>query len=167
MVDYDSYFQYGRADGRIGALEPGNSGPGCGCSDCQDNDGLMTKYRTRFDSPSSVNAKEWEEEQYLICPPRVLGYILQEKQWAQLQVTSLSEISNDTTQASALDQRLKLADDVEPRNQSTQRKKNQRGTYSPILPKTNVTRAYLSVRYQHKSAASRPCQKPHIHHGQK
>lgn len=132
MVDYDSYFQYGQADGRIGALEPGNSGPGCGCSDCQANEGLMRKYRTRFDSQRSVRATEWEEEQYLICPPRVLGYILQEKQWAQLQVSSLSEILNDSTQASILDQRLKLADDASPSSQSRLRNKNKRGRPQPL-----------------------------------
>ncbi|KAL1854934.1 hypothetical protein Daus18300_011254 [Diaporthe australafricana] len=118
MVDYDSYFQYGQTEGRNGALEPGNSGSGCGCSDCQANEGLKKNYRTRFDLQSSVKAKEWEEEQYMLCPPRVLGYILQEKQWAQLQVTSLSEISNETTEESALNQRLKLADDLTPDNSS-------------------------------------------------
>lgn len=165
MVDYDSYFQYGQADGRNGALQPANSGPGCQCSDCQANEGLMKNYRTRFDTQASVKAKEWEDEQYLICPPRVLGYILQEKQWAQLQVTSLSEIPETTPQETALNQRLKLADDilVSPQIQSNRRKKNARGTHSPVLSKTYMIFAYRQSRHHYESIAARPGQKPYIY----
>lgn len=165
MVDYESYFQYGPADGRNGPLQPANSGTGCACSDCEANEGLMKKYRARFDTQSSVKAKEWEEEQYLICPPRVLGYILQEKQWAQLQVTSLSEIPKTTPQESALNQRIKLADDdlTSPDMQSRLRKKNARGTHCPVLMKTDMIAAYCQVRHQHESVASRPGQKPYIY----
>ena len=51
---------------------------------------------------------EWEDEQYLLCPPRVLGYILQDKQWAQLQVTHLKDIPHNDTE-DAWSSRLKLA----------------------------------------------------------
>ena len=112
MVDYDSYFQYGPADGRNGALEPGNIGAGCSCSDCQNNDGLVKRYRTWIDEPKHSQAREWEPEQYLLCPPRVLGYILQDKRWAQLQVTCLERIPPLTQQDEVeLFKQLQLADD--------------------------------------------------------
>ncbi|RTE84375.1 hypothetical protein BHE90_001007 [Fusarium euwallaceae] len=112
MVDYESYFQYGGADGRNGPLKSSGVGVGCACSDCTANKGLAARYRTHFDDPEVANKKEWEDEQYLICPPRVLGYILQEKQWAQLQVTSLKRPADEGNE-SAWFSRLKLADDIE------------------------------------------------------
>ena len=46
----------------------------------------------------------------MLCPPRVLGYILGEKQWAQLQVTSVKEIPSKDPK-DAWNTRLQLADD--------------------------------------------------------
>lgn len=108
MVDYESYFQYGRTTSRNGYLEAERTDPGCACSDCLDNEELRAKYRTHFDSPSRTKA--WEDEQYLICPPRVLGYILEEKQWAQLQVSSLHDLTKFDSD-DAWRSRLKLADE--------------------------------------------------------
>ncbi len=113
MVDYESYFQYGGTDGRNGDLKPGGMDMGCACSDCLTNKGLADRYRTRFDNAKFAHAKEWEDEQYLICPPRVLGYILQEKQWAQLQVSLLRLLPEEDNEF-AWNSRLKLADDVDP-----------------------------------------------------
>ncbi|KFA54443.1 hypothetical protein S40293_10081, partial [Stachybotrys chartarum IBT 40293] len=110
MVDYASYFQYGPADGRNGALEPNNGDRACNCSDCAANEGLMQDYRTRFDKQGHL--KSWEDEQYLICPPRVLGYILLEKRWAQLQVTKLSPIREEEPE-NAWKSRLKLKNEKE------------------------------------------------------
>jgi hypothetical protein len=109
MVDYESYFEYGGANVRNGSLIAVDSEE-CLCSDCQQNSGLCAMYRTRFDQVKSVRQKEWEDEQYLICPPRVLGYILKDKQWAQLQVTLLSPLSQYDDDE--LLSRLKLADDT-------------------------------------------------------
>ncbi|KAJ2982968.1 hypothetical protein NUW58_g6334 [Xylaria curta] len=68
MVDYESFYQYGSTDGRNGSLSRSDSGVECGCSDCQSNLALTERYRTRFDRlPKN---KEWEDEQYLMCPPR-------------------------------------------------------------------------------------------------
>ncbi|KAI0965835.1 hypothetical protein F4678DRAFT_451394 [Xylaria arbuscula] len=106
MVDYASFYQYGSPDGRNGPLSRSDSGLECGCSDCQSNSGLTTRYRTRFDRLPKND--KWEEEQYLICPPRVLGYVLAEKQWAQLQVSYLKEIVFHDDQ-DAWNSRLKLA----------------------------------------------------------
>ena len=106
MVDYESYFEYGGAAVRNGFLI-GIHSEECLCSDCQQNSGLCARYRTHFDKSTQ---KEWEEERYLICPPRVLGYILKDKEWAQLQVTLLSPLSQ--CDDDELLSRLKLADDA-------------------------------------------------------
>jgi hypothetical protein len=125
MVDYASYFQYGQADGRNGALESANSGPGCACSDCQNNPGLIQRCRSWMDLVENIQRKEWDPEQYLLCPPRVLGYILKEKHWAQLQVTKLEAIKPSTENSiEALFSKLHLADDPEPG-----RRKGKRGEF--------------------------------------
>ncbi|KAI1147740.1 hypothetical protein F4825DRAFT_129632 [Nemania diffusa] len=108
MVDYASFYQYGSPDGRNGPLMRSESGLECGCADCQGNDGLTERYRTRFDRMPKND--EWEDEQYLICPPRVLRYILREKKWAQLQVTHLTEIAQREDK-DAWNSRLKLAEE--------------------------------------------------------
>ncbi|KAF2973235.1 hypothetical protein GQX73_g380 [Xylaria multiplex] len=108
MVDYGSFYQYGSTNGRNGSLSQEKTSLECGCSDCQDNEGLAKRYRTHFDKkPGNQN---WEDEQYLLCPPRVLGYILGKKEWAQLQVTHLKEIPEVDSQNAWLS-RLKLADE--------------------------------------------------------
>lgn len=108
MVDYDSYFKYGPAEGRNGALECPNLDPPCTCSDCQTNDALIERTLAWLDEPKFSQRKIWKEEQYLLCPPRVLGYILEEKRWAQLQVTHL-ETKKEADRFPS--ERLRLADD--------------------------------------------------------
>ncbi|RBR11911.1 uncharacterized protein FIESC28_08796 [Fusarium coffeatum] len=120
MVDYESYFEYGGANVRNGPLTAVDSEE-CLCFDCQQNTGLCARYRTHFDQARFVLQKEWEEEQYLICPPRVLGYILKDKQWAQLQVTLLSPLSQYDDDE--LLSRLKLADD--PTDTSSKKEKDE------------------------------------------
>ena len=108
MVDHQSYFQYGPSAARNGALEPSMVEWTCTCTDCQGNKGLSERYRTRFDTIRTP--KLWEDEKYLLCPPRVLGYILEDKQWAQLQVTQVTQIPPDDP-ANAWNSRLQLAED--------------------------------------------------------
>lgn len=52
---------------------------------------------------------EWEDEQYLLCPPRVLGYVLKSKQWAQLALSSLKPLPSE--EGNGAWDKLKLADD--------------------------------------------------------
>ena len=89
MADFESYFRYGPSVARVGSLRPNDDSAECECLECRGNEKLKAMYRSRFDK--KANQKDWEEEQYLLCPPRVLGYILHDKQWAQLQVTSLKK----------------------------------------------------------------------------
>ncbi|KAI1359172.1 P-loop containing nucleoside triphosphate hydrolase protein [Xylaria arbuscula] len=112
MVDFVSFYKYGSnnasSNGRNGPLLRSESRLECGCSDCQANEALANAYRTRFDS--APKNQVWEEEQYLLCPPRVLGYVLTEKQWAQLQVSCLKEVPRADGQNN-WHTRMKLADE--------------------------------------------------------
>ncbi|RYP63750.1 hypothetical protein DL769_006877 [Monosporascus sp. CRB-8-3] len=98
------------------------------------------RYRTRFDDPKVAQAKNWESEQYLICPPRVLGYILQEKQWAQLQVSKLESLAAEDDN-SAWNSRLKLADDVN-RDKKRKGKKDNNSTKALLL---DLVRSHTST----------------------
>lgn len=91
MVDFDSYFRYGPASARVGSLVSDNDYDECRCRDCEGNTGLRAKYRSKFDD-HECQGGDWDDEQYMLCPPRVLGYVLRDKQWAQLEVTSLKDI---------------------------------------------------------------------------
>jgi hypothetical protein len=53
--------------------------------------------------------KRMTDEQYMMCPPRVLGYALKQKKWAQLLVDKLSP-PNDAD-ASTFQERLQLDDE--------------------------------------------------------
>ena len=108
MVDFESYFRYVPSLARVGSLIQENGYPQCRCNDCRENERLQKGYRTRFDDEKCQEGK-WEDEQYMLCPPRVLGYVLRDKQWAQLQVSLLQSIPNKDPHDS-WSTRLKLAD---------------------------------------------------------
>jgi len=108
MVDFESYFRYGPVSARLGALLPNDDNEECRCVDCRENLKLRKKYRSEFDE-KSAQCGDWDDEQYMLCPPRVLGYILSEKQWAQLDVESLTTIPKDD-RSNSWASRLKLAD---------------------------------------------------------
>lgn len=110
MVDFESYFRYGPAIASMGFVQPAECFV-CNCQDCQDNKDRAELFRTRFDARGRQN-DDWENEQYLLCPPRVLGYFLRDKQWVQLQVTLLKKIPKKDPNDS-WSTRLKLADGEE------------------------------------------------------
>ncbi|KAI5460478.1 hypothetical protein BGZ63DRAFT_464601 [Mariannaea sp. PMI_226] len=136
MVDYESYFQYGGADGRNGPLRSSGVAISCACSDCKANSGLAAQYRTHFDVPEVANKEEWEDEQFLVCPPRVLGYILKEKQWAQLQVRSLRRPTDEGTDGAWYSQ-LKLADDFENSRPKRGKERSDNSTKKLLLDLVN------------------------------
>ena len=84
--------EYGPRDVDIGSLEYTGHRE-CQCEDCRENKGLKELYRTIYDD--NWKEEQWENGQYLLCPPRVLGYILKDKQWAQLQVDKVDIIRDD------------------------------------------------------------------------
>lgn len=123
MVDHLSYFQYGPSIARNGLLEPSLLDWDCKCTDCKENEGLAGNYRTSFDEKRMTETTtHWDDEQYMLCPPRVLGYVLRDKQWAQLQVTFLRPIPLEDDK-NAWNDRLRLADDstrgFNPKDMST------------------------------------------------
>lgn len=105
MVDYESYFRYGPSCVRVGSLSAQSEQDECLCEDCQKKKAL----RAKFDD-EEYQKGEWDNEQYVLCPPRVLGYILRDKQWAQLQVDNLSLIPENDDKNS-WSTRLQLADE--------------------------------------------------------
>ena len=111
MVDFESWFRYGPAVAKVGLLVP-NVDNECGCLECQKDNAIRTMYRIEFDEDKCQ--KDWVKEQYLLCPPRVLGYVLGDKQWAQLRVTSLRDIPKENPDYSW--DRVKLADGKETKD---------------------------------------------------
>lgn len=110
MVDYKSYFQYGPPVAKNGSLDRSFDYIECECNDCMQNEKLANKYKVWFDTKEAQNKREWEAEQYMLCPPRVLGYILRDKQWAQLQVDLIQPIPANTSE-NPWNSRLMLNDD--------------------------------------------------------
>jgi hypothetical protein len=108
MVDFGSYYQYGDPDSQIGEIVVADDSAECTCEDCKGNAGLQALYRTKYDGMKGSKKEIWTEEQTMLCPPRVLGYVLKDKQWAQLDVESLVEIQDDKSD-DAFANKLQLA----------------------------------------------------------
>lgn len=106
MVDFESYFNFGPKSATLGDRIVYPDSRECQCLDCQGNTVWDSVYRNRFDK--DAHQAEWEEEQFMLCPPRVLAYILSDKQWAQLMVTGLRDIPKKGDDRSW--DRVKLAD---------------------------------------------------------
>jgi len=68
----------------------------CDCIKCQMNKGLKARLKTIYDDFGKDEYGRWREfidnTQYMICPPRVRGYALNKKIWAQLKVDNLEVI---------------------------------------------------------------------------
>ncbi|XXG94193.1 hypothetical protein Hte_000446 [Hypoxylon texense] len=114
MVDFESYYKYGPGHGYIGNIWMGESADECGCNHCSNNKTLGHVYCRRYDNAKGVKINEatgeeeeeqWEDLQLMLCPPRVLGYILSDRKWAQLEVDKLEKTNEDK---SAFDKRLHL-----------------------------------------------------------
>ncbi|KAL8692665.1 MAG: hypothetical protein Q9218_002365 [Villophora microphyllina] len=109
MVDFESYYRYGPLVATVGSLDLITESQECMCRECQNVSAWHNVKRARFDE--DAHQEDWEEEQFMLCPPRVLGYIFSDKQWAQLQVTLLRDIPKHGVADSW--NRVKLADGEE------------------------------------------------------
>ena len=69
----------------------------CTCEICFENEALMETTRCRYDGVDKT--QEFTEEQYLICPPRVLGYLMVRKTWAQLLVEDVRDLEKNNGDA--------------------------------------------------------------------
>lgn len=94
MVDFESYLQHAPdvkdKHGPMGEIEFSQSENECHCGSCQENQLLIENQRKKYDN---WNPKvPFTDEQYLICPPRVLGYHLESRTWLELDVEKLITI---------------------------------------------------------------------------
>ena len=106
MVDAKSYFQYSSDIAPLGKEVPSDDG-GCECEACQQNTSLADLYKFHYDKATGY--EEWEPLQLQLCPPRILGYLLKDKQWAQLKIDGIKEILRNPVKA-AHPSELHLAD---------------------------------------------------------
>ncbi|XDG07550.1 hypothetical protein ABKA04_007165 [Annulohypoxylon sp. FPYF3050] len=86
VVDFKSYFQYQSPSAAIlGDLCRGTKYE-CSCSECKNK--FEDLYRYSWDK-REPKKELFKDEHYMLFPPRVLGYSLDQKQWVQVQVNSL------------------------------------------------------------------------------
>lgn len=89
MVDFESYYKYGPSTGNIGDRPlSDDNGEICECQECM-TDTRSKLYRRDYDGKKGHPDEKWTDEQLILCPPRVLGYVLREKKWAQLDVNKI------------------------------------------------------------------------------
>jgi len=94
MVDFLSYKRYGPGLFEMGTLVPAESDLDCRCKQCLNNEALKKTTRSQYDDEEMI-CGDWDTEQYMLCPPRVAGYVLRDKQWAQLQVRHIKDAESD------------------------------------------------------------------------
>lgn len=82
MVDFASYYQYGLSVAQIGSTIITDENYNCQCPDCSSNEALRERFRPHYDGMKGGKDEKWDNLQLMLCPPRVLGYNLKDKQWA-------------------------------------------------------------------------------------
>ncbi|KAF2729801.1 P-loop containing nucleoside triphosphate hydrolase protein [Polyplosphaeria fusca] len=100
MVDFESYIQHAPNSGPrppMGDILYPPYNDECRCSSCTGNVALRISQRRQFDNYTAKIA--FEDEQYLICPPRVLGYHLEARTWLELRVDQIQVISQPVSDA--------------------------------------------------------------------
>lgn len=95
VVDFLSYRQHGPSFveyAPIGELVFSEDGDDtCTCGTCSSNEKLKHSQKMHYDRAKATD--EWEGTQFLICPPRVLGYHLKGKKWVELDVDKVADIA--------------------------------------------------------------------------
>jgi len=111
MVDFVSYLQHApntNTYAPMGDIQFSDKDDECNCGSCTSNKPLQQNQRRHFDKCDGK--KEFEhEEQYLLCPPRVLGYHLKSRTWLELNIDEI-EVLEETTSDKAF-QGLQLDQD--------------------------------------------------------
>ncbi|MCJ1244500.1 hypothetical protein MMC30_001698 [Trapelia coarctata] len=105
MIDFLSYFQYADKIGRLGDLKSSGEDNECGCPSCRSNKVLSNLLK--FDYDGATGDEEFEPLQLMMCPPRVLGYVIERKMWAQLRVEDVKPVEN-VNGPDTFDEKLKL-----------------------------------------------------------
>lgn len=81
----------------MGALEETNAWDECNCTSCLGNEALRKTLRVEYDGAKENS--DFSDEQFLICPPRVLGYAMRQKTWCQLLVSEIKAVKHDKEDA--------------------------------------------------------------------
>ncbi|KAL8647692.1 MAG: hypothetical protein Q9210_005401 [Variospora velana] len=97
IIDFLSYNQYVQGGVRMGSKQPIEPWPVCECPACDENEAL--KKTTRIGYDGFKGTQEFSEEQFLLCPPRVLGFFMLNKTWAQLLVKSVQDLGDNKSDA--------------------------------------------------------------------
>lgn len=95
MVDFGSYFRYGPNSAKLGDLFVYQDVDTCACAVCSQNAVLQDLFRSGYDRSGKVSSASWDDFQLMLCAPRVLGYVLKDKQWAQLAVNNLTDVEKE------------------------------------------------------------------------
>ena len=74
---------------------PADPYPVCNCTSCSEDKALMRTLRSHYDGVGKD--QEFTDEQYLLCPPRVLGFFMVKKTWAQLLVENVRDLKKENT----------------------------------------------------------------------
>ncbi|KAL5045853.1 hypothetical protein BDW71DRAFT_182934 [Aspergillus fruticulosus] len=94
IVDHKSFIQYAAPNdiAPMGDLEISDNRYECTCSECRANRELKGMMKFNYDNVKP-DAK-FEDDQYIICPARFLGYSMREKKWIQMPVNRVEKIRN-------------------------------------------------------------------------
>jgi hypothetical protein len=108
MIDTLSFRQHGPGKHYnqmpMGKVRFWNKVNDCRCSICQQNFALNENQKPHYDlEPGNFGEGFEDSTQYLICPPRVLGYHLSRKHWVELNVNDVKKVERKID-TSAFDQ---------------------------------------------------------------
>jgi hypothetical protein len=92
MVDFESYLQHMPEDHGYGPIGDARISPSkddeCRCRSCSSNEDLQKNQRIMYDGVDG-KTEFLDNDQYLICPPRVLGYHLGSRTWLELDISEI------------------------------------------------------------------------------
>lgn len=95
MVNFKLYRKHGPSLQAIGLSTPDKDLPThCICSDCSGNETLQDMFKAKYDNATGKE-NNWEPLQFMLCSPRILGYVLHEKRWAELNLSCVKPVPND------------------------------------------------------------------------
>ncbi len=88
-MDFVSYLQHTSRTAKyapMGELVYCNRNDDCRCAECSRNSALQNSQKQYYDAVGK-HQDFLEDTQYLICPPRVLGYWLSGRCWVELDIS--------------------------------------------------------------------------------
>jgi hypothetical protein len=98
MIDFESFRQSFPTILSLGYLPMGGiefteDFTDCHCDICSENQALRNNQKYSYDLDVAKRAEEFAElTQYMICPPRVLGFCLSKRLWVELKVSGVKNI---------------------------------------------------------------------------